>query len=169
MVIPCRCTGSIEYAHEHCMKEWVKRRVEQEPKKKASCEVCSTPFVYRTANRRHFDCNQLHRHYQKDKKAVLTTFLVYILFWVAWIGIMALVAASKSVQDMPLSALVGQSAGMTIMASVLAIYALGMLVVTVLLISEYFVREDVVISRVCNYFEPKNNPRNMRIYFKRAT
>jgi len=54
------------------------------------------------------------------------------------------------------------------MASVLAIYILGMLVVTILLISEYFVREDVVISKVCNYYEPKNNFKNMRIYFKRS-
>jgi len=57
---------------------------------------------------------------------------------------------------------------MTVMASVLAIYILGMLVVTILLISEYFVREDVVISKVCNYYEPKNNFKHMRIYFKRS-
>jgi polyferredoxin len=148
------------------MKEWVKRRVEQEPKAKASCEVCHTAFLYRTANQRHFDCDQLQRHYQRNKKSVLTFFLVYALFWLVWLGILALVASSKSNEGMPLYSFVNQSAGMTIMASILAIYVLGMLVVTILLISEYFVREDVVISRVCNYYEPKNNFKNMRIHFK---
>jgi len=78
------------------MKEWVKRRVEQEPNKKAICEVCHTGFVYRNANQRHFDCDQIKKHYQKDKKSVITFFVVYSIFWLVWIGILALVASSKS-------------------------------------------------------------------------
>jgi E3 ubiquitin-protein ligase DOA10 len=57
LIVPCKCTGSVEATHEHCLKEWIKRRVEQYPKKRASCEVCNTEFNYTLANRRTFDCN----------------------------------------------------------------------------------------------------------------
>lgn len=27
LVLPCKCTGSMESAHQHCLIEWIKRRV----------------------------------------------------------------------------------------------------------------------------------------------
>lgn len=53
------------------------------------------------------------------------------------------------------------------MVSILVIYSVALLVVTILFISEYLVREDVVISQVFKYVEPKNFIKNYKIYFKR--
>ena len=55
---------------------------------------------------------------------------------------------------------------MTIAISTIAVYFLAMIVITILFISEYLVREDVIITKVMNYSESKV-VKNMRIYFKK--
>ena len=49
---------------------------------------------------------------------------------------------------------------------ILVIYSLAMMIVTILFMSEYMVKEEVVITRVLNYFEP-TRPKNLRIHFRR--
>jgi hypothetical protein len=166
IITPCRCTGSIEYAHEHCMVEWIKRRLSIDSKKKASCEVCSTDFRFKAANSRHFDCDELSKHYQKQRKELLIFFLVYGSFFLLFFVLTALVIVATEDSTFFMHSFVSQSAGVTICVSVLVIFGLALLVVGVLFVSEYLVREEVVISRVLN-FEELKQARNYKIYFRK--
>ena len=166
MVIPCQCTGSIEFAHEHCMKEWIKRRVEADPKSKASCEVCSSDFNYRKASVRTFDCEQLGRNCKKHKKSLVCFAVVYSLLVVVLLGLIGLVVAGRKHDDLFISAFLSQGAGMTVLVSIIVLFSLAMVVVMVLFLSEYVVRQDVVIDRVLNYQQPKSFLKNYRVYFK---
>ena len=139
MITPCKCTGSIEYAHEHCMIEWIKRRLENEPKKKPCCEVCGSEFKYRESNRRHFDVSVLWKHCDKEPKSLACFFVVYGLFFVGFFAIIGLVAAGKNDKNLFINSFLNKSSGMTIVISVLAVYCLAMIVITVLFISEYLV------------------------------
>ena len=57
--------------------------------------------------------------------------------------------------------------GSTIIISVLVIYSLALLVVGILFVSEYVVREDVVVAEVNRYVEPKSFINSYKIYFRR--
>lgn len=42
LVHPCKCTGSVKFIHEECLKVWlVSRQLDID---KAECELCNTPF-----------------------------------------------------------------------------------------------------------------------------
>lgn len=63
--------------------------------------------------------------------------------------------------------LLNSGGGTTIIISILIIYFLALAVIGVLFISDYLVREDVVISQALSYCEPKSFIKNYKIYFKR--
>ena len=42
MLSPCKCTGSIEYIHEECLKKWILSK-SSDPKS-SSCEICQHEF-----------------------------------------------------------------------------------------------------------------------------
>ena len=45
---PCKCSGSIRYVHEACLKEWLKHS------KKSHCELCGYQFTFAPGNKYHF-------------------------------------------------------------------------------------------------------------------
>lgn len=109
LIIPCKCTGSIEYTHEHCLIEWIKRRVEMDRKRKASCEVCHTEFRYRLANQRHFDCGELGRHYRRDRKSLLSFLVFYLVFLLVLLAMVGMVVVSKEDETFFLASFAAQS------------------------------------------------------------
>ena len=42
LIIPCRCTGSMKWIHDECLKTWIVSK--RQDIRKASCELCGTSF-----------------------------------------------------------------------------------------------------------------------------
>ena len=43
LISPCRCSGSLKYIHEDCLKAWLASKLID--KGKAKCEICKTRFL----------------------------------------------------------------------------------------------------------------------------
>ena len=43
LISPCKCTGSVKYIHEECMKTWIVSQYEDIEEVK--CEICKTPLL----------------------------------------------------------------------------------------------------------------------------
>jgi E3 ubiquitin-protein ligase DOA10 len=42
MISPCRCSGSIKYVHQLCLKEWMQVRIGEIKDSAISCELCKS-------------------------------------------------------------------------------------------------------------------------------
>lgn len=79
---------------------------------------------------------------------------------------MIIAGLSQSV-DFFMTTFMTSGGGSTIIISVLVIYSLALLVVGILFVSEYVVREDVVVAEVNQYVEPKSFINSYKVYFRR--
>jgi hypothetical protein len=43
LISPCRCSGSVKFIHEECLKTWIASHLEDI--EKGSCELCKTPYL----------------------------------------------------------------------------------------------------------------------------
>ena len=53
LVQPCKCKGSIGYAHSMCLQKWIESKAEDSA---LSCEICKAP--YRVINKKRVTCTQ---------------------------------------------------------------------------------------------------------------
>jgi hypothetical protein len=68
---PCLCTGSVQYMHESCLKEWV--MVKFSDVQSAACELCKHTFNYETvlvSNLKALTCSKV------SKRVILTLLMM---------------------------------------------------------------------------------------------
>ena len=51
LISPCRCSGSLQFIHEECLKTWLASKSEDMDAVK--CEICNTPFLMNLIVERH--------------------------------------------------------------------------------------------------------------------
>ena len=45
LIAPCKCSGSVKFAHAKCLKEWIiTNKLQPNPK----CEICDSPFLIKS-------------------------------------------------------------------------------------------------------------------------
>ena len=171
VIAPCKCTGSVKYTHVRCLAEWIKRKVESNARKRASCEICEAEFSYRLSSVRIFDCEELSRNYQLHRSSIrcfTATYAAFVLLFLAAVGVLA--AAQRNAADGRLkAALVPNSTTSAIYVTLLVVYFIVLVVVAILFVSEYVVRQELAVSEVTAYKEPSPFLKNYKIYFKKGT
>lgn len=153
VIAPCKCTGSVKYTHVKCLAEWIKRKVESNAKTRASCEICEAEFSYRLSNVRIFDCEELSRNYQIHKSSIRCFAAAYAAFLLLFLAAIAVLAsAQRNAADGKIkAALVPNSTTNAIYVTILVIYFIVLVVVAILFVSEYVVRQELAVSDVTAY------------------
>jgi E3 ubiquitin-protein ligase DOA10 len=55
MISPCKCTGSLKFVHDDCLKEWIYKIVNKSSQKISSgkahicCEICKEKIFFKTS------------------------------------------------------------------------------------------------------------------------
>ncbi|KAI1899204.1 hypothetical protein AGOR_G00059360 [Albula goreensis] len=63
---PCRCTGSLQYVHQDCMKKWLRSKISSGSNLEAitTCELCKAKLHLNIDN---FDINELYRTHERSE------------------------------------------------------------------------------------------------------
>ncbi|XP_064167509.1 E3 ubiquitin-protein ligase MARCH7 isoform X1 [Anguilla rostrata] len=63
---PCRCTGSLQYVHQDCMKKWLRSKIRSGSNLDAvtTCELCKEKLHLNIDN---FDINELYRTHERSE------------------------------------------------------------------------------------------------------
>ncbi|XP_036396094.1 E3 ubiquitin-protein ligase MARCH7 [Megalops cyprinoides] len=66
LVEPCRCTGSLRYVHQDCMKKWLRSKISSGSNLEAvtTCEMCKEKLHLNIEN---FDINELYRTHERSE------------------------------------------------------------------------------------------------------
>nr|XP_014353217.1 PREDICTED: E3 ubiquitin-protein ligase MARCH7 [Latimeria chalumnae] len=66
LIEPCRCTGSLQYVHQECMKKWLQSKINSGSSLEAvtTCELCKEKLHL---NFEDFDIHELHRAHAHDR------------------------------------------------------------------------------------------------------
>lgn len=83
---PCKCSGSIKFVHQDCLKEWLSHS------QKKHCELCKTAFrftkLYSPNMPQSLPFHILIRHGLKHTFRVLLTLLRFCLVIMVWLGLL---------------------------------------------------------------------------------
>ncbi|KAM0687564.1 hypothetical protein COBT_001192 [Conglomerata obtusa] len=77
---PCKCTGSLKYIHEDCLKEWVQRSNNKK------CELCNHIYKYKPVYRKKLT-------FKMSTKKAFFIFLKFILLTIKNVGIILFIFA----------------------------------------------------------------------------
>ncbi|XP_071185574.1 E3 ubiquitin-protein ligase MARCHF7-like isoform X2 [Salvelinus alpinus] len=66
LIEPCRCTGSLQYVHQDCIKKWLRSKISSGTNLDAitTCELCKEKLHLNIEN---FDVNELHRTHERSE------------------------------------------------------------------------------------------------------
>ncbi|XP_066544723.1 E3 ubiquitin-protein ligase MARCHF7 isoform X2 [Amia ocellicauda] len=66
LIEPCRCTGSLQYVHQDCMKKWLRSKINSGSNLEAitTCELCKEKLHLNIEN---FDINELYRTHASER------------------------------------------------------------------------------------------------------
>uniref|UniRef100_A0A8C8F6J1 RING-type E3 ubiquitin transferase n=1 Tax=Oncorhynchus tshawytscha TaxID=74940 RepID=A0A8C8F6J1_ONCTS len=66
LIEPCRCTGSLQYVHQDCIKKWLRSKISSGTNLDAitTCELCKEKLHLNIDN---FDIHELHRTHEKSE------------------------------------------------------------------------------------------------------
>ncbi|XP_060033856.1 E3 ubiquitin-protein ligase MARCHF7 isoform X4 [Erinaceus europaeus] len=66
LIEPCRCTGSLQYVHQECMKKWLQAKINSGSSLEAvtTCELCKQKLQL---NLEDFDIHELHRAHANEQ------------------------------------------------------------------------------------------------------
>jgi E3 ubiquitin-protein ligase MARCH7 len=68
MIKPCKCTGTVEFVHEGCLREWIRTKVERsEAKEIITCELCQAEYNYGQEEMKQFECSQAWVSWKKNR------------------------------------------------------------------------------------------------------
>jgi hypothetical protein len=140
--------------------------VDSNPKVKARCEVCDAEFNYRVTNVRIFDCEELRKNYERDKCNLRCFALIYGLFLVGLVGLICMVAVANGVEELK-KVIIPTGTTIVVYVCVIMLWIVVMVVVGILFISEYVVRQEAIIADVGDYLQPASFLKNFKIYFRR--
>nr|KAF6450636.1 hypothetical protein HJG59_011933 [Molossus molossus] len=66
LIEPCKCTGSLQYVHQECMKKWLQAKINSGSSLEAvtTCELCKEKLQL---NLEDFDIHELHRAHANEQ------------------------------------------------------------------------------------------------------
>ncbi|XP_062972564.1 E3 ubiquitin-protein ligase MARCHF7 isoform X4 [Elgaria multicarinata webbii] len=66
LIEPCKCTGSLQYVHQECMKKWLQSKINSGSSLEAvtTCELCKEKLHLNLDN---FDIHELHRAHANEQ------------------------------------------------------------------------------------------------------
>ncbi|TTH38797.1 E3 ubiquitin-protein ligase MARCH7 [Bagarius yarrelli] len=66
LIEPCRCTGSLQYVHQDCIKKWLRSKISSGSNLEAitTCELCKEKLHLNIEN---FDINELYRSHERSE------------------------------------------------------------------------------------------------------
>uniref|UniRef100_A0A4W4HCU1 RING-type E3 ubiquitin transferase n=1 Tax=Electrophorus electricus TaxID=8005 RepID=A0A4W4HCU1_ELEEL len=66
LIEPCRCTGSLQYVHQDCIKQWLRSKISSGSTLEAitTCELCKEKLHLDIEN---FDINELYRSHERSE------------------------------------------------------------------------------------------------------
>ncbi|KAG9277613.1 E3 ubiquitin-protein ligase MARCH7 [Astyanax mexicanus] len=66
LIEPCRCTGSLQYVHQDCIKKWLRSKISSGSSLEAitTCELCKEKLHLNIEN---FDINELYRSHERSE------------------------------------------------------------------------------------------------------
>ncbi|KAH0514748.1 E3 ubiquitin-protein ligase MARCH7 [Microtus ochrogaster] len=70
LIEPCKCTGSLQYVHQECMKKWLQAKINSGSSLEAvtTCELCKEKLQL---NLEDFDIHELHRAHANEQLMLL--------------------------------------------------------------------------------------------------
>nr|XP_003478619.2 E3 ubiquitin-protein ligase MARCH7 [Cavia porcellus] len=69
LIEPCKCTGSLQYVHQECMKKWLQAKINSGSSLEAvtTCELCKEKLQL---NLEDFDIHELHRAHANEQVSI---------------------------------------------------------------------------------------------------
>ncbi|VFV22427.1 e3 ubiquitin-protein ligase march7 [Lynx pardinus] len=69
LIEPCKCTGSLQYVHQDCMKKWLQAKINSGSSLEAvtTCELCKEKLQL---NLEDFDIHELHRAHANEQVSI---------------------------------------------------------------------------------------------------
>ncbi|XP_067315303.1 E3 ubiquitin-protein ligase MARCH7 isoform X1 [Pseudorasbora parva] len=66
LIEPCKCTGSLQYVHQDCIKKWLRSKISSGSNLEAitTCELCKEKLHLNIEN---FDINELYRSHERSE------------------------------------------------------------------------------------------------------
>ncbi|XP_073707575.1 E3 ubiquitin-protein ligase MARCHF7 isoform X2 [Garra rufa] len=66
LIEPCKCTGSLQYVHQDCIKKWLRSKISSGSNLEAitTCELCKDKLHLNIEN---FDINELYRSHERSE------------------------------------------------------------------------------------------------------
>lgn len=76
LIEPCKCTGSLQYVHQECMKKWLQAKINSGSSLEAvtTCELCKEKLQL---NLEDFDIHELHRAHANEQVSI------FCLIWLS--------------------------------------------------------------------------------------
>ena len=75
LIAPCKCTGSVQFIHEECMRHWIEKNREKKISQ-IRCELCKQPITYSIILKR--QCNSWEA--TKEKLCLNYKIFFFLLF-----------------------------------------------------------------------------------------
>ncbi|XP_060774677.1 E3 ubiquitin-protein ligase MARCH7 isoform X2 [Neoarius graeffei] len=78
LIEPCRCTGSLQYVHQDCIKKWLRSKISSGSTLEAitTCELCKEKLHLNIEN---FDINELYRSHERSEYEFITCGLYLVV------------------------------------------------------------------------------------------
>ncbi|XP_018598819.1 E3 ubiquitin-protein ligase MARCH7 isoform X2 [Scleropages formosus] len=78
LIEPCRCTGSLRYVHQECMKKWLHSKISSgsDLDAIATCELCKEKLHLNIEN---FDINELYRTHERSESEFISCGLYLVV------------------------------------------------------------------------------------------
>lgn len=153
MVRPCRCTGTVEFTHEKCLREWIRTRAEK-GEERVACELCQTEYSYEQGEAKRFKCSQLLASWQSGggEMRCYLLLLLFALFLLA--ALIALVVYATTAEEGLRAKIMPSRIVMLAYIGAIVLSSLFLLFVASLFVSQYCVRTETLI-RLRKYFPPR--------------
>ncbi|KAL4636215.1 E3 ubiquitin-protein ligase MARCH7-like isoform X1 [Arapaima gigas] len=83
LIEPCRCTGSLQYVHQECMKKWLHAKISSGSNLEAvaTCEMCKEKLELDIEG---FDVNELYRTHERSEYEFISCGLYLVVLLHLW-------------------------------------------------------------------------------------
>ncbi|XP_018597122.1 E3 ubiquitin-protein ligase MARCH7-like isoform X2 [Scleropages formosus] len=83
LIAPCRCTGSLQYVHQDCMKRWLNAKISSGSNLEAvtSCEMCKEKLELDIEG---FDVNELYKTHERSEYEFISCGLYLVVLLHLW-------------------------------------------------------------------------------------
>jgi hypothetical protein len=152
LIKPCRCTGTVEYAHGACLREWIRTKSEK-GETKVACELCQTDYNYDKEEDKKFDCTQLFVSWRKRKKGVVLYLALEFVALFLLGGLIALTIIAGDDEGLRAKVMPSQPVKLAYAMAIL-LCSLFAILTAVIFVGEFCVRHEVAI-RVRKYVTPR--------------